>query len=67
MSGFEILIVQVLFTEKAITWSEVNEAIAEHTLFGIPVPGDIQEAFNLLGEDLDQMVATAPPEVVALA
>lgn len=67
MSGFEILIVQVLFTEKAITWSEVNEAIAEQVLWGNTVPADIQEAFNLLGEDLDQMVATAPPEVVALA
>ena len=67
MSGFEILIVQILFTEKAITWSEVNEAIAEQALWGLTVPTDIQEAFNLLGEDLDQMAVTAPPEVVALA
>ena len=67
MSRFEILFVQILFTEKAVTWCEVSEAIAEHNRCGVPVPGDIQEAFGLLGEDLDQMVATAPPEVVALA
>ena len=67
MSRFEILFVQILFTEKAVTWCEVNEAIAEHNRCGVPVPEDIRKAFGLLGEDLDQMAVTAPPEVVALA
>ena len=65
--NFEMLVGLAIFTEKAVTWSEVNEAIAEHNRRGAAVPVDILEAFNLLGVQLDDMLATAPPEVVGLA
>ena len=64
---FEILVALAVFTEKAVTWSRVSEAIADFNRRGALVPSDIQEAFDLLGDDLDQMLATAPPEVVGLA
>ena len=65
--NFEMLIGIAIFTDKALTWSEANEAIKVFARLGTPVPADIQKAFDALGEDLDEMVATAPDEVVIQA
>ena len=65
--NFEMLIGIAIFTNKALTWSEANEAIKVFARLGTPVPKEIQEAFDALGEDLDEMVATAPDEVVIQA
>ncbi|MDP6232067.1 MAG: hypothetical protein QF913_07855 [Nitrospinaceae bacterium] len=65
--NFKTLIALTIFTKKAITWSQTNEAINAFRQIGVPVPQDIQDAFNILGENLDQALKTAPPEVVVLA
>tara|TARA_B100001094_G_scaffold149278_1_gene144486 strand:- start:4763 stop:4963 length:201 start_codon:yes stop_codon:yes gene_type:complete len=65
--NFETLIALTTFTQKAITWSETNEALTAFRQIGLPVPQDIQDAFDILGENLDQDLRTAPPEVVVLA
>jgi len=63
----EMLIALMVFTEKAIAWNEVNESIQNHIRRGVLIPRDIQDAFRLLGDDLDFMLETAPPEVVGIA
>ena len=65
--NFEVLIGIAIFTEKALTWSDANEAIKIFAQTGTPVPKEIQEALDALGEDLDEMVASAPDEVVIQA
>jgi len=65
--NFEVLIGIAIFTEKALTWSDANEAIKIFAQTGTPVPKEIQEAFRNLGDFLDEMVATAPEEIVVQA
>ena len=48
-------------------WGRVSETIKVFALLGTSVPKEIQEAFDALGEDLDEMVATAPDEFVIQA
>jgi len=65
--NFEMLIGIAIFTDKALTWSQANEAIKIFARLGTPVPADIQKAFDNLGDELDEMVATAPLEVIVQA
>lgn len=65
--NFEMLVGIAIFTDKTLTWSEANEAIKVLARINRPVPKEIQEAFDALGKHLDEMVVTAPDEVVVQA
>lgn len=65
--NFEMLVALAVFTNKAITWSDVDRVIKSFAQAGVKVPDDIQEAFAILEADLDEMLATAPPEVMGQA
>ena len=65
--NFEMLVALAVFTNKAVTWSDVDRVIKAFARAGVEVPDDIQEAFAILEADLDHMLATAPPEVMGQA